>query len=73
MAARFLCLFIGPIGVLGVLAGCDARVSSPTVSQENQMSSTPAVAAGNVKQRQADFLTGFVRPIRIIGPLTERC
>ena len=56
MVARLFSLFAGPIGALAILAGCDAPVSSPPMSQDARQSSGPGVATHNLKQRQADFL-----------------
>jgi hypothetical protein len=56
MVARFFSLFAGPIGALAILAGCDAPVSAPPVSQDARQSSGPGVATDNLKKRQADFL-----------------
>ena len=56
MVARLFSLFAGPIGALAILAGCDAPVSTPPMSQDARQSSGPGVATDNLKQRQADFL-----------------
>jgi hypothetical protein len=56
MVARFFSLFAGPIGALAILAGCDAPVSTPPVSQDERQSSSPGFATDSLKQRQADFL-----------------
>lgn len=45
-----------PIGAFAILAACDAPVSSPSTSQDARQSSSPVPAAGDWKQRQADFL-----------------
>jgi hypothetical protein len=64
MAARFLCLFIGPIGVLGVLAGCDARVSSPTC-----VAGEPDVFHPRCRRRQRETAAGgFFNRIRQADP-----
>ncbi|MEP6686427.1 MAG: hypothetical protein ABJB22_06580 [Verrucomicrobiota bacterium] len=51
---RMCCLLFG-IGSLAFLCSCDQPISSPP-SQDNRQASNPAVPAGDLKQRQADFL-----------------
>ena len=54
--ARPFSLITGAVGVLAVLSGCDAPVSTPPVSQPEQQSATPRIQTDSLKQRQADFL-----------------
>lgn len=48
--------FFQALGLAALLAGCDAPVSSPPLSQAEPQSTSPAVSTDNLKQRQANFL-----------------
>ena len=50
------CFALPCVILVAMLSGCDQPNSAPPLSRDSPQRSTPTVATGDLKQRQADFL-----------------